>query len=77
MAARLDGRAVRGRVHRAGQEGAGAVPRQGANVFGGVRCIRHAAHFAGVDLCGLGHRAAGRGDRRLRAQPGDARGAPA
>ena len=53
----------------AGQEAAGVLPGQGADLFGGLRHLRDRAHPAGVDLPGLGHRAAGRGDRRLPAQP--------
>jgi hypothetical protein len=51
-----------------GQEAAGALPGQGAHLFGGVWHLCHRAHPADLDLPGLGHRAAGCGGRRLSAQ---------
>ena len=43
--------------------------------LGDLRRLRHVADLPAVDLPELGRRAAGRGDRRLCAEPADARGA--
>jgi hypothetical protein len=67
---------VRRRWHRGRQAPAGLVPGRGADLFDGVRRLRHRADPAGVDLRRLGGRAAGRGDRGLPAQPAGRRGAP-
>jgi membrane protein len=67
---------VRGPRHRPRQARARLVPRQGANLLGGLRRLRYRAHPAGVDLRRLGDRAAGRGGHGLPAQPAVRRAPP-
>ena len=71
--ARLGRRLLRRGGDRDRQARAGLLPEPGADLFGALRRFRDGADPAGVDLRRLGHRAAGRGDRRLPAQPADRR----
>jgi YihY family inner membrane protein len=71
----MGGRHLRGRGHRDRQARAGLLPEPGADLLGRVRRLRHLSDPAGVDLRGLGDRAARRGHRGLPAEPADGRGA--
>ena len=62
-------------AHRGGQARAGLLPQPRADLFGALRRLRDGADPAGVDLRGLGDRAAGRRHRSLSAEPDHRRGA--